>query len=264
MVICLCVGEGVMSQTAVLLECDGPVARITLNRPEKLNAINLAWVQEFDAAVSRVAAEPNVHVVVVRGAGRAFCAGLDLDMLAHEGMPPDFYQLQEHAFRRLEVMDKVTIAVLHGHCLGGGVQLAISCDIRISSTDCWIGLPAINEGLFPGMAPFRLPRLIGLGPARRLILSGEVIGPEEALRLGLIDHLVPADNFEARLSQALERYLAAPATAGAASKRLMRRAFDTSFETVYRESEQLLADCLASPDVEAAQKAWIERQAGRG
>lgn len=253
-----------MNQSGVLLEYDGPLARITLDRSEKLNAMNLAWVQGLDAAVKTVAAEPDLRVVVVRGAGRAFCAGLDLDMLAREGMPPGFYALQERAFRGLEVMDKITVAILHGYCLGGGLQLAISCDIRICSTECRIGLPAINEGLVPGMAPFRLPRLIGLGAARRLILSGEVIGPEEALRLGLIDHLVPADTFEAGLSEVLERYLAAPATAAVASKRLMRQAFDAPFEAVYQESQQLLAGCLASPNVEAAKKAWLGRQAGGG
>lgn len=253
-----------MNHSAVLLEYDGPLARITLNRPEKLNAINLAWVQELEAVVRKVAAGPDARVVVVRGAGRAFCAGLDLDMLASEGMPLDLYELQERAFRGLELMEKITIAILHGYCLGGGLQLAISCDIRISSTDCRIGLPAINEGLFPGMAPFRLPRLIGLGPARRLILSGEVIGPGDALRLGLIDHLVPADKFEAGLSEVLERYLVAPATAAVASKRLMRQAFDAPFEAVSQGSQQVLADCLASPEVEAAKKAWLHRQARRG
>ena len=160
-----------MNQSAVLLEYDGPLARITLNRPEVLNAMNLAWVQGLDAAVSAVAAEPKVRVVLVRGAGSAFCSGLDLDMLAQEGMSPGFYELQERAFHGLEVMNKITIAVLHGYGLGGGLQLAISCDIRVCSTECRLGLPAINEGLIPGLAPFRLPRLIGLGPARRLILS---------------------------------------------------------------------------------------------
>ncbi|MBI2115277.1 MAG: enoyl-CoA hydratase/isomerase family protein, partial [candidate division NC10 bacterium] len=136
-----------MNQGAVLVEYDGPLARITLNRPEKLNAINLAWVQELDAAVSALAARPGVRVVVVRGAGRAFCAGLDLDMLAREGMPSGLYELQERAFHGLEVMGKITVAILHGYCLGGGLQLAIACDIRVCSTECRIDLPAINEGL---------------------------------------------------------------------------------------------------------------------
>jgi len=252
-----------MNQEPILLEYDGPLAQITLNRPEVLNAMNLAWVQGFEEAVSRVADEADVRLVLVRGAGRAFCAGLDLDMLAREGMPPGFYEGQERAFRQLELMDKITVAILHGYCLGGGLQLAIACDLRICSTDARLGLPAIREGLFPGMAPFRLPRLIGLGPARRLILSGELIGPEEALHLGLVDHLISAHRFDAELGQILEGYLKAPYTAAISSKRLMRRGFEAPFDVVYQESLPLLANCLASPEVKAAGEAWRQRRADR-
>jgi enoyl-CoA hydratase len=252
-----------VNYTAVRLEVDGPCAYITLNRPEVLNAFDLALVQGLEAAVDAAAAAPDVRVVVVRGAGRAFSAGLDLDMLARERLPPDFYEGHERAFRQPETMDKVTVAVLHGHCLGGGLQLAIACDIRISSSDCRLGLPAVLEGIFPGLATFRLPRLIGLGPARRLILSGEVIGPEEALRVGLVDHVVPAGRFEDGLAEILEVYRRAPRTAVANSKRLMGRAFDASVETVYQESLPLLAECLASPEVGAIREAWQQRQAER-
>jgi enoyl-CoA hydratase len=244
-----------MHEPTILLEYEAALARITLNRPEKLNAMNLAWIQGLEAAVNEVAAEPAVRVVLIRGAGRAFCSGLDLDMLAAEGLPPGFYEGQERAFQGLELMDKITIVALHGYCLGGGLQLAISCDIRLCSTDCRLGLPAVNEGLFPGMAPFRLPRLIGLGAARRLILSGELIEPPEAYQLGLVDHLVPADNFEGGVIKLLEHYLAAPPTASVASKRLIRQAFNASFETVYTESLPLLAKCLISPEVAAAKVA---------
>ncbi|HEY3229143.1 MAG TPA: enoyl-CoA hydratase/isomerase family protein [Roseiflexaceae bacterium] len=253
-----------MNQSAVLLAYDGPLATITLNRPAVLNAMNMDWVAVLDVAVRAVAAVPDVRVVLVRGAGRAFCAGLDLNMYAREGMPPGFYELQERAFRRLELMDKITIAALHGHCLGGGVQLAIACDIRVCAADGRIGLPAINEGLFPGMAPLRLVQLIGLGPARRLILSGEVIGPDEALRLGLIDHLVPADGFDVGVADVVERYLAAPATAAMATKRMIRRALDTSFDAIYEESRQLLAECLASEEAAAARAAWRQRREAKG
>ena len=251
-----------MSQDlAVLWQVEGPLARITLNRPEVLNAMNLAWTQGLESAVNAIAALPEVRVVLIRGAGRSFCSGLDLDMLGHEGMPADFYSSQENAFHTLESMDKITIAALHGHCLGGGLQLAIACDIRICSTDCQLGLPAVLEGLVPGMAPFRLPRLIGLGPARRLILSGEVIKPDEALRLGLIDHLIPAERFEAGLTEALALYLQAPPTASVASKRLLQRSFEASFDTVCQESWSLLLECLASPEVAAAKEAWRQRRA---
>jgi enoyl-CoA hydratase/carnithine racemase len=250
-----------MSENPVLLELDGPLAQITLNRPEKLNALDLQMVERLDATAAEVAAEAGVKVVVIRGAGRAFCAGLDLDMMARQGMPPDFYEVQERSFRRLELMDKITIAVLHGFCLGGGVQLAVSCDIRVAGTDCRIGLPAVNEGLFPGMAPFRLPRLIGLGSARRLILSGEMIGSDEALRLGLVDHLVEAVGFDAGLNEAVARYLEAPRAASIASKHLMRQALDHPFEKVYEASRKWLVDCLASKDVEVARQAWLRRRA---
>lgn len=252
-----------MNQESVLLEYNGPLARITLNRPEVLNAMNLAWIQGLEATVSKVAAMPDVRVVLLCGAGRAFCSGLDLNMFAQEGMPPGFYEGQERAFHGLELMDKITIAALHGYCLGGGVQLAISCDIRVCSTDCRLGLPAVHEGLLPGMAPFRLPRLIGLGPARRLILSGELIGPDEALHLGLVDYLVPASNFDAGLAEIIERYLAVPHTGAIASKQLMRRSFDASFEAVYEESRLLIRNCLASLEVKAAGEAWRQRQAKR-
>ena len=153
-----------MDERPVMLEIDGPLARITLNRPDVLNAENLAWVEGLGAATDRVAGDPGVRVVLVRGAGRAFCAGMDRDMLARGGMPPGFYEGQERAFRALEQMDKITVAALHGYCLGGGLQLAVACDIRICSSDCRMGLPAGELGLFLGMAVYRLPRLIGLGP----------------------------------------------------------------------------------------------------
>ncbi len=249
-----------MNQNAVLLEVNGPLARITLNRPGVLNAMNMDWIDGLEAAVSRVASLPDVRVVLVRGAGRAFCAGLDREMLDNEGMPAGFYEGQERAFRGLELMDKITVAALHGHCHGGGLQLAISCDIRVCSTDCRLSLPAVQDGIFPGMSVYRLPRLIGLGAAHRLILTGELIAPEAALQLGLIDYLVPAERFQAELTEVLDRYLAAPRTASIASKRLMGRAFDAPFETVYQESLPLLAECLASPDVQAANAAWRRRK----
>ena len=244
-----------MDESSVLLGVDGPLATITLNRPDVLNAENLAWVEALEAAVSTVATEPGVRVVLVRGAGRAFCSGMDLQMFSSQGMPDGFHEGQERAFCALEHMDKITVAALHGYCLGGGLQLAISCDIRICSTDCRLGLPGLREGLFPGMAVFRLPRLIGLGPARRLILSGEFIGAEEALRLGSVDHLVPIERFEAGVAEVLAPYLDAPRTASKASKRLMRSALDAPFETVFRESLSLLDDCLASAEVQWAKEA---------
>jgi enoyl-CoA hydratase/carnithine racemase len=239
----------------VLCEVAGRRASIALNRPAKLNALNLALVGALEDQLRRVGAVPEVDVVVVRGSGRSFCAGLDLDMFAAEGMPREFYRSQERGFRALELMDKTVIAAIHGHCLGGGVQLAAACDVRVASSDAVLGLPAIDEGLFPGMAPYRLPRLVGKGRATSLILTGRPVGAEEAHRIGLVDHVIAADRFEEELSAVVDAYARAPRAAAAATKRLIARSFDASFDEVLAESEALLEACLGSPEVERARHA---------
>jgi enoyl-CoA hydratase/carnithine racemase len=213
--------------------------------------------------VEQLETNADVAVVVIRGAGRAFCAGLDLDMLEASSMPPGFYEGQERAFRKLEMLDAITIAAIHGYCLGGGVQLAVACDLRVCSSDAQLGLPAINEGLFPGMAPFRLPRVVGLGAAARLVLSGETIDANEALRMGLVDYVVPVAEFESGLERILQRYLRAPRAAVVGSKRLMRHAFTSTWQDAYEESLPLLARCLESEDVAAARQARRHQRATR-
>jgi enoyl-CoA hydratase/carnithine racemase len=243
----------------VVVEISGRRATIELNRPDKLNALNLGLVAALEQAAERVGGDPDVAVVVVRGRGRSFCAGLDLDMFAADGMSLDFYRRQERGFRRLETMDKTVIAAIHGHCLGGGVQLAAACDVRVAATDAALGLPAVDEGLFPGMAPYRLPRLVGKGRAASLILTGRQLEAEEACRIGLVDHVVEAGAFEEQLAGVVDAYARAPRAAAAASKRLMARAYDASFEAALAESEALLDECLRSPEVAQARAAWSRR-----
>ena len=254
-----------MGHGTVLLDVEGPVARITLNRPEVLNAANLAFMADFEGVVDALEAASDVKVVLVRGAGRAFSAGLDLDMSGGSAAPKllEFFERQEQSRMRLEALDKITIAAVHGYCLGGGLQLAISCDIRVCSADCKLGLPAVLEGIIPGMAPVRLPRLIGLGPARRLVLSGELVGAEEALRLGMVDYVVPADRFEEETTAVVETYLKVPPTAARASKRLMRRAFEEPLATLEAEMLPMIEACLDSPEAAAAAQAWKDRRAAR-
>jgi enoyl-CoA hydratase/carnithine racemase len=175
----------------------------------------------------------------------------------------EFFGRQERTRMRLEALDKITIAAVHGYCVGGGLQLAISCDIRVCSAECKLGLPAVLEGIIPGLAPVRLPRLIGLGPARRLILSGELVGAKEALRLGMVDYVVPPERFEEETAAVVETYLKVPPTAARASKQLMQRAFEVPLETLEAEMVPMIAACLDSPEAAAAAQAWRERRAAR-
>jgi enoyl-CoA hydratase/carnithine racemase len=215
---------------------------------------------DLTRAIDTVASTSGVRVVVVRGAGRAFSSGLDLNMRA-AGVSPNFFERSEQTRLRLESLDAITIAAIHGYCLGGGLQLAIACDIRVCSSDARLGMPAALEGLFPGLATVRLPRLIGLGPARRLILSGEIIDAAEAQRLGMVDYVVPAETFDAELADVVARYQRIPRTAAVASKSLMRRAFDTLPAAASAQLSRLMAACLASPEAEASVSAWRERRA---
>jgi len=249
--------------TTVLLDIDGPLARITLNRPQRLNAVDEALAHDLDQAVSAAARAPAVRVVLVHGAGRAFCSGIDRDMLGRGAITPDFFELTERARLGLESMDKITVAAVHGYCIGGGLQLAIACDIRIATTDSRFAVPAVADALIPGMAPIRLPRLIGLGPARRLMLSGAEIGSEEAARLGLVDHVIPDDDRDAAITQMLQPYLAAPPTAVAGLKQLLASAFAPPVATVAPTAARLFADCLASAELAEANTHWHHRTTHR-
>ena len=149
------------------------------------------------------------------------------------------------------------------HALGAGLLVALAADLRICSTDAVLGLLAARYGLFPALGTFRLPRLIGLGPARRLILSGETVDPEEAYRLGLVDHLVPAGRFAEGVDELVARYAALSPAAAAAIKHLTARAFDTTRDAALADAVPLLQRCLAAPHVADASAVWRARSAGR-
>ena len=251
-----------MPGSAVRLELDGPVARVTLNRPEVLNAGDPGWVAELNAAVAAVAARDDVRVAVISGAGRAFSTGVDLRSLAAGQMRLPHFVAWEDAMTAIERMPLPFIAAINGHCLGGGLQLALVCDYRIAAEDATIGLPAVRECLIPSMALYRLPRLIGAARAHELILTGEPISATRAEQIGLVHRVVPAADFARAAEATVKRFLALPATSVAWSKRLTRRAFDLEFDAFRREMEAGLRECLDSSEHRAAMDA-IRKPASR-
>jgi enoyl-CoA hydratase len=237
----------------------GPVGEIRFDRPEVLNAMGRLFPEEMLTAAEELGADPQVRVVLVTGAGRAFSSGLDLDDLAAGRIDKDWFLAAEAATRALEVREKAVIAGVQGWCLGGGVQVAIACDVRIAAADATFGLPAAKEALLPGMGTWRLPRLVGMDNARHLILSGEPIDATEAARIGLVNTVVAREDLEAELFTWAKRYAEVPASGVASAKRLANLAYDLPFAAFVEVVGDEMATLLATEDHLAARRAWATR-----
>jgi enoyl-CoA hydratase/carnithine racemase len=236
----------------------GPVGEIRLNEPEVLNAQGRHWPEDMLAAAKEVREDDEIRVVLLTGEGRSFCSGLNLTELGRGEISNEWFHRCEYAFRSMEEIEKPVIAGLQGHCIGGGLQVAIACDVRIAADDAIIGLPATREAFIPGMSTYRLPRVIGMGHARHLILSGQDIDAEEAYRIGLVNKVVPRAELEDELEAWVQQYLEVPRVSIVWSKRLSNGAFDLDFEQFLKEYDRAVEAVTATEEHQAARREWIE------
>ena len=203
-----------MSFENVTLEKRGSIAVISLSRFKVLNALNRAMLTELAQVIEEVAADLTVRVVLLTGAGtRAFAAGADIGELAglDEAAGLEYSRWGQAILRRIETLGKPVIAVIFGFALGGGCELAMACTLRLASEDARLGQPEVKLGVIAGFGGTqRLPRLVGRGTALKMLLSGEVISAAEALRIGLVDEVVPGDQLMVR-AEALANAIAANA-----------------------------------------------------
>ena len=186
-----------MPYTTLLFDVADGIARITVNRPDKLNALNATVMRELGDAVSAVETDDAIRGVLLTGAGpKAFVAGADIAELASQG-PVDGKaraQIGQSVFRRLERCGKPVVAAVNGFALGGGCELAMACHLRVAAEGARFGQPEVKLGIGPGYGgTVRLPRLVGKGRALELLLTGEMIDAAEAWRIGLVNRVVPAD-----------------------------------------------------------------------
>jgi enoyl-CoA hydratase/carnithine racemase len=249
-----------MKFDTMVFEKEGRFGRLILNRPELLNAMNYQGSLDLNRAAELIRDEPDVRVVLIRGAGRAFCTGIDLKQLTAGETPHQYYENWDRALRILEQSEKILICAMHGYALGGGLQLALACDIRVATEECQLGLPAIKEGIIPGLGTFRLPRYVGLGRAKWLTLSGENIDGRRAYEIGLVDHLVMADKFDEDVRALVEKYSRVCSEGSRQSKMLLNMSFDMPHGQFFEEYLRRQRVALASPDHKEAMAAYRQRR----
>jgi len=245
-----------MSDASVLYAAAGGVATITLNRPDVLNALDNDLVAQMADHAESAAKDPDVWMVVVRGTGRAFCSGMDRKALSAGRIGEAFYRHWIRGLNCLEDMDKLVIGVLHGYSIGGGLQLAVACDVRLAADDAILGLGATRHGLIPDGSILRLARIIGLGRAKELTLLNDHIDPAAALAMGLVNWVVPAAQLDAKLGEIVDKAFHASRTATGHAKRLLHASFHADPRAMIEEVMRAQQDCMDSWEIEAANKAW--------
>ncbi len=230
---------------------------LTLNRPEKKNAIDIRMIGELKAAIQAADLDANVKIVALRGAGKDFCAGLDLhELLESADLPPE--QNEQRAwdlgevFVQLRRLPKVTVALVEGRCLAGGCGLATACDLVLASSAAQFGYPEINRGFVPAMVMTMLRRLVGEKVAFDLAATGLLIDAAEAQRLGLISRVLPAESFAAGAAGALTTMASLSASALALTKQQFYQLDGMGFEEGIRLGAKVNAVSRATPDFKAA------------
>jgi enoyl-CoA hydratase len=200
-----------MAYSTLLFDLADGIATITINRPDKLNALNATVIGELDDAAGRVEAETDIRGVLLTGAGsKAFVAGADIGEIGNQGATQGQARARagQRMMRRFERCGKPVVAAVNGFALGGGCELAMACHIRIASEAARFGQPEVKLGIGPGYGgTVRLPRLVGRGRALELLLTGGMIDAQEAWRIGLVNRVVPADRLLADSTQLLRTIL---------------------------------------------------------
>jgi enoyl-CoA hydratase/carnithine racemase len=251
--------------TLVLTEDHGPVRHLVLNRPEKRNAFDGALVLATGEALREAADDPDVRCVVVRGAGPMFSSGMDLGALSELAGAPErlrgFRRGCLRAWNLAEEMAKPVVCQIHGACIGGALELALACDLRVVAADAVVGLPETRIGLIPDVGgASRLPQVVGLGRAKELVMTGRLIGGEEAGRIGLANRVAPADELDAATAGLVDELLACAPVAVGLVKRVMDASARPALAATLELEVAMQERCAATADFAEGARAFREKR----
>jgi enoyl-CoA hydratase len=245
-------------------DLDDGIARVTVNRPDKLNALNAIVIAELGDAVTRIETDAAVRGVIVTGAGaKAFVAGADISELTEQGVAGGRARAiaGQQVFRRLERCGKPVIAAVNGFALGGGCELAMACHLRVAGENAKFGQPEVKLGIAPGYGgTVRLPRLIGRARALELLLTGDMIDAEEARRVGLVNRVVPADRVVGEAEGLLRTILANGPLAVRACLELVDIGMEMTLDQALLLEAGYFGLLSATADMREGTKAFIEKR----
>ena len=253
-----------MEYTKLIIEKQEDICIVKINNPQAMNALNSTVLSELDCAFSQIESNQTIKVVILTGEGRAFVAGADISqmstMSAAEGKA--FGEQGAAVFRKIEQLKVPVIAAVNGFALGGGCELAMACDIRIASAKAKFGQPEVGLGITPGFSGTqRLPRLVGMGVAKELIYTADIIGADEAYRIGLVNKVAEP---EALMDQAIEMAKKIASKAPIAvrySKEAINRGCQVDIDTAIAIEANLFGLCFASEDQKEGMSSFLNKKA---
>jgi 2-(1,2-epoxy-1,2-dihydrophenyl)acetyl-CoA isomerase len=258
-----------MEYQEIIYEVKDSIATITLNRPESLNAFTDTMLGEWVDAIEAVKRDAGVRVLIVTGAGRGFCSGMNVKAAAGggDGTPPPLYMRRNYMRlgvhrvpRALETLDKPYIAAINGPAAGAGMDMASMADIRVMSDKARVGMNYVRVGLLPGDGGcYFLPRIVGIAKAFELIWSGRMIDAEEALRIGYVTKVVPHDDLMTATTEFCQQFTQAP-VATQFAKRLLWRGMDQFRNLNLEMAEMAMLINSTSPDTREGPRAWVEKR----
>lgn len=252
-----------MEYKKLIIQDNGAVRVIKINNPEALNALNTAILKELDAAFTEVAEDNGILAVVLTGEGRAFVAGADIsEMKSKNAIEGEIFgKLGASVFRKIELLPKPVIAAVNGFALGGGCELAMSCDIRLASTKAKFGQPEVGLGITPGFSGTqRMPRLIGMGKAKELIYTADIIDAAEAYRIGLVNHVYEPEVLMEEAMKMAEKIASKAPIAVKNSKEAINRGIQTDMDSAVAIEAYLFGLCFASEDQKEGMTAFFEKR----